>query len=305
LGLGVTIAISLKVNDGLVLAADSASTLITQDQEGQAAVVNVYYNANKVFNLRKGLPIGAITWGAGNIGTASISTLIKDLRRRFSGDDDSSRGKKWVIGKSYKIQQVAEQLREFIFDELYDPNFKESSFKPALGFIVAGYSSGEDMAEEYQIDIVNGVCNGPRLVRPQSDSGASWSGEIEAINRLVLGAGTGLRAVLEQNLGVPPEQIGPVLSVMQQALIAPLVMPAMPFQDAIDLTEFLVDVTIKFSRYTPGAQTVGGPIEVAAISKHEGFKWIRRKHYYSRDLNPEDVYAQANNRQHQTRRRNS
>jgi 20S proteasome alpha/beta subunit len=38
----VTIAISLQVNDGVVLAADSASTLIGQDEQGQPTnVVNV------------------------------------------------------------------------------------------------------------------------------------------------------------------------------------------------------------------------------------------------------------------------
>jgi len=39
----MTVAITLKVNDGVVLAADSASTII--DQDGR--VVNVYNNANK------------------------------------------------------------------------------------------------------------------------------------------------------------------------------------------------------------------------------------------------------------------
>ena len=60
----------------------------------------------------------------------------------------------------------------------------------------------------------------------------------------------------------------------------------MPIQDAIDLAEFLVDLTIKYVRFSAGAQTVGGPIEIAAITKHEKFKWIHRKHYYDADLNP-------------------
>lgn len=35
----------------------------------------------------------------------------------------------------------------------------------------------------------------------------------------------------------------------------------------------------------PGANTVGGPIELAAITKHEGFKWVTRKHYFDEQLN--------------------
>ncbi|HEX2414656.1 MAG TPA: hypothetical protein VHJ37_05515 [Thermoleophilaceae bacterium] len=53
----VTIAVSVKVMDGVVLAADSASTIASA-----GAVENVYNNANKVFNLRKGLPVGLITF---------------------------------------------------------------------------------------------------------------------------------------------------------------------------------------------------------------------------------------------------
>ena len=34
-------------------------------------------------------------------------------------------------------------------------------------------------------------------------------------------------------------------------------------------------------------ETIGGPIELAAITKHEGFKWVARKHYYGEELNRE------------------
>jgi hypothetical protein len=34
-----------------------------------------------------------------------------------------------------------------------------------------------------------------------------------------------------------------------------------------------------------GPDIVGGPIEVAGVNLHEGFKWINRKHYYSLELN--------------------
>jgi len=33
------------------------------------------------------------------------------------------------------------------------------------------------------------------------------------------------------------------------------------------------------------SETVGGPIDVAVISKGDGFIWIKRKHYFSPELN--------------------
>lgn len=95
--------------------------------------------------------------------------------------------------------------------------------------------------------------------------------------------------VLEHNLGVPKVQASDAVDVIERALKVDLVSPAMPVQDAIDLAKFLVDLTCKFSRFMPGAATVGGPIEIAATTKHEGFKWIRRKHYFSRNINPDDA----------------
>jgi hypothetical protein len=278
----VTIAITLKVNDGLVLAADSASTLIQQQEGGAVSVINVYNNANKIFNLVKGSPIGVVTWGAGNIGTASISTLVKDLRQQLS---DESNVNFQFDKDTYTVKDVAVSVRKFFFEDLYTPTFKESTDKPQLGIIVAGYSSNQGMAEEYQINIINGDCGDPELLRPKELSGLTWNGEPEAITRLVLGFSPQLPYVLQHNLGVPPDQIGPAMQVLQEGLQAPLIIPAMPLQDAIDLAYFLVDTTVQYSRFIPGAPTVGGPIEVAVISKHEGFKWIRRKHYYSRELN--------------------
>jgi hypothetical protein len=35
-----------------------------------------------------------------------------------------------------------------------------------------------------------------------------------------------------------------------------------------------------------GSETVKEPIDVAIISKGEGFIWIKRKHYFDQKLNP-------------------
>ena len=35
----------------------------------------------------------------------------------------------------------------------------------------------------------------------------------------------------------------------------------------------------------PGEETVGGPVDVAVISKGDGFIWIKRKHYFKSEYN--------------------
>ena len=84
----MTIVVTVKVTDGLVLAADSAATFYVPTAGGQ--VTKIYNHANKVFNLRKVWPVGAMVYGAGGIGASSVETLTKDLRRRFSDKKDKA-----------------------------------------------------------------------------------------------------------------------------------------------------------------------------------------------------------------------
>lgn len=278
----MTIAISMKVNDGVVLAADSATTILGRDPQGATGVINIYDNANKIFNLRKGLPIGAITWGAGSIGHASISTIAKDFRKKLTEDKADTFS---IDSQSYTIKEVAEKFKNFVYEDLYVNEFKDWKEKPHLGFMIVGYSTGATLAEEWRIDIINGACNGPCQVRDQKVTGLTWNGEPEAITRLYLGFGTALPQALKE-FGLEEDKINKIMEFCRMRLTIPMVTPPMPIQDAIDLAEFLVETTVKFSKFSPGAPTVGGPIEIAAITKHEGFKWVKRKHYFDVNLNP-------------------
>lgn len=282
----MTIAVLVKVFDGVVLAADSATTLTTVMPDGHVEVANIYNNANKIFNLRNGLPIAAMTWGLGNIGEASIATLSKDLRSRFTGDDPSHIG--WHLDPAtYAMEQVVERTVTF-FSERYakiaDDVPANGQDLDALGLLVAGYSAGADQPEAWQVHFTPAGVIGPEQLLA-GESGASWWGQPEAITRLLNGTSTFTAQALV-NLGVPETQAGDATGALIEQVAIPMVSPAMPIRDAIDLAEFLVDTTIKFTRFSPGHPTVGGPIEVAAVTKHEQFKWVSRKHYYDSRLNP-------------------
>jgi hypothetical protein len=196
---------------------------------------------------------------------------------------------------NYEIEKVAELTRQFFYEEKYRKEFINFEKKPDLGFIVAGYSSGKVLAEEWEIKIdEKGACTKPTLIRELDVTGISWRGQPEAITRLIFGYGTGLPIVLKE-LGLPDEQAGKVLDLIRSRLEVDLATAPMPIQDAIDLAIFLAEVAIMFSRFTPGANIVGGPVDVAAITKYEKFKWIRRKHWYDIKLNPKEGSYGNNN----------
>jgi ribosomal protein L17 len=69
----------------------------------------------------------------------------------------------------------------------------------------------------------------------------------------------------------------------------------MPKQELIELAEALVSITAVERKATSDEGTVGGPIDVAFITRHEGFVWIKRKHYFEAERNPRYFWRKYGN----------
>lgn len=55
--------------------------------------------------------------------------------------------------------------------------------------------------------------------------------------------------------------------------------------DMANVAESLVALTSLVNRMSPKEESVGGPVDVAVISKGDGLIWIKRKHYFNPELN--------------------
>lgn len=269
----MTVIVSVKINDGIVMAADSVSSF----PNGIS-----YEHANKIVNLKKGLPIGAMVTGNGGIGNESIETLLKDLRRRFSGLDSAHPDWKLDPDK-YTMEDVANRVREFIFTE----KAQQYAGEVWMQIRICGYSASRPLSEIWEIKLEGKACNAPSKIQKEEDCGPMWDGEYEALDRLFFGIGTNFVLTAVSQLGMTDEQAKEAHKKLVGGMYQPMVAPAMPFQDAINLARFLVETTIGLVKYSVNRpqKTVGGPIEIAAITKHEGFKWIQRKHFYPAELN--------------------
>ena len=64
------------------------------------------------------------------------------------------------------------------------------------------------------------------------------------------------------------------------------VVASLPKAELASMAEALVNLTRFKRRVTPEEETVGGPIDVAVITKGDGFVWVKRKHYFEAELNP-------------------
>ena len=60
----------------------------------------------------------------------------------------------------------------------------------------------------------------------------------------------------------------------------------LPKDELAAMAESLVNLTKFKRRASLQQETVGGPIDVAVITKGDGFVWVKRKHYFRAELNP-------------------
>lgn len=74
---------------------------------------------------------------------------------------------------------------------------------------------------------------------------------------------------------VQTNHVSPVMSMVR----------VLPKDELAAMAESLVNLTAFKRRMTDSLETVGGPIDVAVISKGDGLVWVKRKHYFPPELN--------------------
>ncbi len=77
------------------------------------------------------------------------------------------------------------------------------------------------------------------------------------------------------------------LQIKQENYINPLMnaVSSLSKDDLAEMAESLIYLTYLKRRITFAEESVGGPVDVAVISKGDGFIWIKRKHYFKPELN--------------------
>jgi len=268
----VTVCVAVQVNDGLVFAADSAAASSHGTVPSGAEIVSAIRHGRRVFNLYRNLPICAMACGLDNIGPESIGSLAQDLRIVLMGKNKQHA----LDPTNYTIEEVAVKARQFLFED----KFMALAEKPKaeLSFYVGGYSSGAGQPERWLVKIRGEANDSPTPECLSKTTGLSWGGEPEAIFRLVMGIGLNHREALLQ-AGLSEEQANAVSTALLKQLQAPFLHANLSVPDAIDLADFLVETTRNFLRFVRRVDSVAGEIDIAVVTKHEGFKLIHRKHY--------------------------
>lgn len=258
----MTICVSVKTRDGIVLGTDSMSTISLQGSEGQQAGEKLYSNARKLVQVGN-LPVGVFTYGLGNLGTRTVHSHILE----FSRTNKENSVREIAVGLSQHILTEYSRVTRAIDDDK----------RPILGFFVAGYSQGSVLPEEWEVLLPNSPI--PRQTRAVDDFGVSWRGVPTPFARLFLGYEPLLLQTLEEK-GVSPELLQSV--VEGNPFVAKILIGLMPLQDAINFAVFVLRTTIGFTSFETGTTTCGGQLQLAVISEEAQearFQWVSKPEF--------------------------
>jgi len=259
----MSLGMVIKAPEGIVLSAESRVTLAATPPAGSPIHVN-FDNATKLFGFSGPHNyVGVVTYGLAAIGLRTAHSFLPEFEATLQSE-------------RLTIEDFARELSDFYIAQWNmspPPNYTG----PQMTFLVAGYDDNQPYGRNYQFDIPNS----PTPVEHHSGGfGITWGGQREMVDRLLSGYDAKLPALLTANLNLDSTQQTALNTTLQQ-LQLPIPLQALPLQDCVDLALFFLNTTILGQRLTVGIRGCGGEIDIAVITRREGFRFLKQKELHA------------------------
>jgi hypothetical protein len=266
----MTVAVSCNLSDGVILGVDSAVTVTTPQ-----GIAKVYENAEKLFQLGE-RPIGVATYGLGAIGGRGIGSQLRELEVTDPNG---------IVRGQTGMSDVAETIRDFFMlsyvrdvvpalEAELGKKFSELAPEqiPVLGLVVGGFSYGAYLSEVWEIILPQHSTQGSAVCRRgQGNFGSDWFATFDPIRRYIKGfdprlldevAGYFVNLLGRPLTSTENSQVGLVLQKYEYSVP----FAAMPMDEGISYTKFLVELAINHHRFAVGAPVVGGRMTIGKVS---------------------------------------
>lgn len=301
----MTAEIAIMNQEAVALAADSAVTL-TDSEYGEVA--KIFTSANKLFALSQFHPVGIMIYGNARLGEVPWETVIK-LYRDHLKEEELGSIEDYTLDF---IRFINVQASPFRID-------KEGDRWPRSGIVIAGFGAREIFPAIVSIEVIG--FSGQLLYRLDKPSIRIRGIEAlilpyaqkEVVQGFIEGAEPSYRRkllwIIESILSrlltdTLDESDADIARALQDAMgtlykeldrieweeyALPVLrtIAEMPKSELPAVAEALVGLQSLKRRVSDEHETVGGPIDVALISKGDGFIWIKRKHYFNPEINPQ------------------
>jgi hypothetical protein len=270
----MSLAIVSKGPEGIVLAADSRATLqaVKNPPPGTAGPLvllpSTFDNATKLLKVKGQDYVAAVTYGLGAIGheaPRSPHSFLPEIEEELITRHGS--------GNRLTVQQFAEELSGFFMRQWQSAAWRQPP-GDSLNLFVAGYDEGAVYGRVFKIAIPDQP-DPKELIR---EFGAVWGGQREFVDRLLQGYDSRIMDLLQPVLGQLPDwDLRSLLGTVAHALRADVPWQFLPLQDCVDLAIFLIRMTMRMQKWTIGIRGVGGAIDVATITRTDGFHPVQIK----------------------------
>jgi hypothetical protein len=262
----MTLAIAFKAPEGIVLAADSRVTLTPAGLPGIPPPQVYFDNATKLLSVNGQASIGIVTHGTGAIGQQDPRTahgFMPEFEEHLS-ENCSERA---------TVEEVATELGTF-FSQQWTQAGMPDNIDP-MNFIVTGFDKGSAYGRLFDVSVPNAAQPVEQLEGDRF--GIHLGGQADLVQRLMGGFDGRTVEIAKQTLGLDDQQAQNLHQALQAGLGIATPYQFLPLQDCVDMSMFLVKMTAAIQGWTIGVRGVGGAVDVATITRTDGFKPIQQK----------------------------
>ncbi len=259
----MSLAVVVKGPEGVVLAADSRATLEFPVGKGPGVPIN-FDSATKILNFsRPHNYVGVVTYGTATIGLRTAHSYVPEFELTLEKENRLS------------IKKYTERLSDF-FMKRWKENSPKDQEGQSMGFIVGGFDYDTAYGEVLGFEIPDNPNPQPKH-SGEHEFGMSWRGQTQIANRLLNGCDPATIEVIRKALDLDEQQVEKAKEAIKSQLRFPIPFPVLPLQDCVDLAIFLIRSTITAQHFAISVRAVGGPIEVACITRTDGLQYVQKK----------------------------
>lgn len=171
-----------------------------------------------------------------------------------------------------KVVDIARSLGQFYLTQ-WNTIGTSPDAEPII-FLVAGFDKDEPYGRVFQVSV-------PTAIEPEeywpNDFGVRYTGDWVLADGIINGIDPRALNLAKEELSLWDNQVKRLKERWAKELAPNIPYRFLPLQDCVDLATFLVTMTAVVQSWTVGGRSVGGPVDVATITRTQGFQAIRQK----------------------------
>ena len=260
----MSLIVTVYVNDGIIMASDSRTTLTNTIKEKSSTIINQFPLSDSTFKTFLCCNnCGISTCGAASYNNKPITGFIEKFIQDF-------------IKKDTPVADMPQMLLDY-FDKI--------DSKSVTIFHICGYEKNDTIFTQHAYRVITGPNKGIFELTQNESCGALWNGEDVYLTKLLKGQIINPQFIPVDNLSIRMQNSSEI--TIPKALVintegielysdAKIAFEYMSLQDAIDFAKYAIETTVKTMQFQAVAKTVGGPIDILSITP-SGAKWIKHK----------------------------